>query len=320
MDSEGMHNSQCGRGQEFTDVETIFRRKYSGSRTTGGFLEKIAHGMLMKKIAFSICCLAFSAPALANTRDIVASNNEVGIQYLLTNVDYTETGNGIFGTKTGILDTETGPVHGFAFSVSAMRGPGNDYVHAEMDYASGYTTYTGSLLVGGGPFGSVVATSSATLADYSARFGKGFAIRDQFMLTPFAEIGRHQWDRGVNYGEIYTHYYYGVGLLGQYSPFGKVVLSADALLGRTTSSQITVNSGPGIGGFAGSLGNSVLSRLGVAADYAFTRQFHGTAAFDYTSFSYGMSAVFPAGGGFVTWEPDSKTYYARVKLGVAVAF
>ena len=48
--------------------------------------------------------------------------------------------------------------------------------------------------------------------------------------------------------------------------------------------------------------------------------FAGTAGIDYMSFSYGMSAVYPVGGGFVSWEPDSKTNYTIFKLGVGYAF
>jgi len=273
----------------------------------------------MKKIALSMCCLMFSAAVFAEKSDIVASNNQFGVHFLSTNVDYTETGNGIFGTRTGVIDTETGPVPGFGVSVSAMRGPGNDYFHVEAALANGHTAYTGALIAGGA-YGSVVGTSSATLTDLSGRFGKGYARGFQSMLTPFFEFGRHQWDRGVNYGETYTHYYYGIGVLGQYAPASRVVLSASALLGRTTGSYITVNSGPGLNGFAGALGDSMLSRVGVAADYAFAPQVHGTVALDYTSFKYGMSAVYSVGGGFVSWEPDSQTHYTTFRVGLGVGF
>lgn len=272
------------------------------------------------KIALSMGCLVFSAAAFAGPSDIMVSNNQVSFQYMSTNVDYTETGNGIFGTQTGTLDTETGPVHGFALYASIMKDLllGNDYIHAEYNHSSGNTTYTGS--VQGGTFGSVVDTSSATLINYSARYGKGFVVHDQLMLTPYAELGYHQWDRGVNYGETYTHNYFGIGALGQYSPLNRLVLTANAMFGKTFGSYITVNSGPGLTGFSGALGNSPLYKVGVSADYAVVENFHVNFGIDYTSFKYGMSAVFPVGGGFVAWEPDSKTYYGTVKLGLGYAF
>lgn len=250
----------------------------------------------------------------------MVSNNQVSFQFISTNVDYTEIGNGIFGTQTGTLDTETGAVPGFALNISTMNDLllGNDYFHAEYNHSSGSTTYTGALQ--GGVFGSVVDTSSATLINFSARYGKGFVVHDQLMLIPYAELGYHQWDRGVNYGETYTHNHFGIGALGQYSPVSRLVLTANAMFGKTFGSYITVNSGPGLNGFSGPLGNSTLYNVGVSADYAFVENFHANISVDYMSFKYGMSAVFPVGGGFVAWEPDSKTNYGTVKFGLGYAF
>ena len=266
----------------------------------------------------TLACLIFSATAFAGISDIKASNNQVGIQIISTNVDYTETGNGIFGTQTGTLDTETGRVPGYALSISTMKNLwlGNDYIEAEYDNSSGNTTYVGGLIgPPPTPYGSVVGTSSAALINYSARYGKGFIVNDEFMLTPYAELGSHEWDRGVNWGETYTHNYYGIGALGQYSPVSNLVLSATAMFGSTFGSNITIN-----GAFSGALGNSTLSKVGVTADYAFAQNLHGNVGVDYMSFNYGISAVYPVGGGFVAWEPDSKTNYTTVKVGLGYAF
>ncbi len=81
----------------------------------------------------------FSASALAGTSDILASNNQIGLQAMSTNVDYTETGNGMFGTPTGTLDTETGSIPGAALSVSLMRGKQNIYFYAAYDYSNSHT-------------------------------------------------------------------------------------------------------------------------------------------------------------------------------------
>ena len=266
-------------------------------------------------IATSISCAMFCATAFAGTSDIRASNNQAGIQYISTKVNYTETGTAGVTAQTGILDTETGSVPGYALSISAMKNLwlGNDYIEAEYDHSSGNTTYTGAFQ--GGVFGSVVGSSSAALANYSARYGKGFVINNQFMVTPYAELGKHNWDRGVNYGETYTHNYYGIGALGQYSPIGKLVLSANALYGSTYGSFITVNSGAGLNGFSGRLGNSFLYKLGASADYAFTKQLHGNVGVDSTSFNYGYSAMY---NGML--EPNSKTNYTMVKAGLGYAF
>lgn len=262
--------------------------------------------------------------AFAGTSDIKVSNNQLGFQLISTNVDYTETGNGILGSRTGILDTERGPVPGSAVSISAMKDwwLGNDYIEAEYDQASGYTEYVGGYLSPPTPYGSVVGTSGATLTNYSARYGTGYKIRNSFMLTPYAEFGHHEWNRGVNTGELYTHNYYGIGALGQYSPVGGLVLSANVMLGKTYASYITVNptSGAGGGGFSGALGNSALYRIGAGADYLFAQNLHGTIGVDYTGFSYGISNVYSVGSGYVAWEPDSKTNYTTVRIGLGYGF
>jgi len=268
---------------------------------------------MLNKVVLLMGCVMFSATVFAGTSDIKASNNQIGIQIISTHVDYTETG------PTGTIDTERGYVPGYALSLSAMKDVwlGNDYIEAGYDHSNGNTNYTGAF-IGGGSYGSLVSTSGATLINYSARYGKGFVVNDKFMLTPYAELGHHIWDRSVNYGETYTHNYYGIGALGQYSPAGRLVFSANGMLGSTFGSAIAVNSGPSLNGFSGGLGNSILFKVGASADYAFTQKFHGNVGFDYAGFKYGISAVYPVNGG--TWEPDSTTYYTTFKLGVGYAF
>lgn len=274
----------------------------------------------------AIAGLSGISAAFADTSDIKASNNQVGFQLISTNVDYTETGDGIL-VPSGTLDTERGPVPGYAVSISAMKDLwlGNDYFEAVYDNSSGNTDYTGALLCTTPPcgaYGSFVGTSGATLTNYSARYGKGYMVRNEFMLTPYAELGHHEWDRGVNLSELYTHNYYGIGVLGQYSPSSLLVLSANVMFGETFASYIIVNPtpGPGGGGFSGSLGNSALFKAGATADYLLAQNLHGTIGVDYTSFNYGISAVYPVGGGYVAWEPDSKTNYTTVKFGLGYGF
>jgi hypothetical protein len=277
--------------------------------------------IMLRKAALLMGCVMFSAAAFADTSDIKASNNQMGIQIISTHVDYTETGNGMLGTRTGTLDTENGRVPGYTLSLSTMNDwwLGNDYIEAEYDHSSGNTNYIGGLIgPPATPYGSVVGISGATLTNYSARYGKGFIVNDGLMLTPYAELGSHKWDRGVNYGETYTHNYYGIGALGQYSPASKWVLTASGLIGNTFGSYIVVNTGPGLNGFSGGLGNSTLYKVGVSADYALTSHFHGNVGVDYMSFKYGISAVYPVNGG--SWEPDSSTHYTTVKFGLGYAF
>ncbi len=281
---------------------------------------------MLNKFVLLLCFMLFSATIFADTSDIKNSNNQIGLQTISTNVDYTETGNGTLGTAVGTLDTEKGDVPGYAIYISTMTGDDNQYFEAGYDHSKGQTNYTGSLI--GGTFGSAASFSSAALINYNVRYGKGFLIDRvgpdpvvPFMFTPYVELGRHQWDRGVNYGEIYTNDYFAFGTLWQFSPVvGQFVVTANAMFGTAFRSNISVNSGPGLNGFSGALGSSTIYKLGISADYAFTKHLHGNAGFDYTSFGYGMSAVYPVGGGTLAWEPDSRTNYGVFKLGMGYAF
>jgi hypothetical protein len=256
-----------------------------------------------------------------SSSDIKASNNQIGFQSISTSVNYTEIGNGRLGSATGTLDTETGPVPGKAYYFSKMIDAlfGNDYFKVAYDQSNGYTNYIGGTLNPPSPYGSVVSTSGAKLTNYSVRYGKGFANQSLSMITPYIEFGSHKWERGVNYGETYNNTYYGYGLLGQYLLTDKLVLSVDAMYGQTTQSAITVTSGPQIVGFSGTLGNSVIYKVGVSLDWAVVQRLHANAGVDYTAFNYGISATYPSGNS-VAWEPDSKTNYTTVRLGLGWGF
>jgi hypothetical protein len=271
------------------------------------------HEIAVFAVAAAVCTTAF-----AGTDDVKASNNQIEVQAISTKVDYKETGNGRLHSRAGTLDTEDGHVPGFALSVSMMKDVllGNDYLQLQYSRNNGDTRYTGALQ-SGGSFGSVGGHSSATISDYSLRWGKGFAIDEAFMITPYGELGHHEWQRGVNSGETYNHSWYGVGTLVQYSPVSRLVVSANALVGRTFASDIDV-SGPR--GFSGSLGDSTLYKAGLSTDYAFTKHFHGNVGVDYTNFKYGISSTHRTSSTTVAWEPDSKTEYTTLKVGVGYAF
>ncbi len=268
-------------------------------------------------VVFSCCAPAIS---IGGTNDIRDANNQVGVQVISTHVDYTETGDGTMGTKTGVLDTERGRVPGFALFASGMWGPDNAYMQGQVSRTSGHTHYVGAPITGGA-YGSALGTSSAKLWDGSVRFGTGLGVHDSTMAIFYLELGVHEWYRGVNYGETYKHAYGGLGLLGQVSPLSGLVLSANALIGKTYRPHISV-AGPY--GFSSDLGGSNIYKAGLAVDYALARHFHLNAAIDYTHFRYGMGNIVATnlGGGttLYQWEPDSLTKYVTGRVGVAYSF
>ena len=258
--------------------------------------------------ALPILACLISTTSFADVGDINAANNQLGAQIQSRHVDYKETGNG------AVFDTEGGHVTGYGLSASVMKDIwlGHDYLDVQYSEFNGQTDYIGAPL-GGGAYGSVTGKSGAKIADFSLRYGKGFAIRNQFMVTPYAEFGYHKWDRDVGYMEHYTHRYYGIGALGQYSPARKLVLSANAMIGRTYGAEIDVVAPFG---FSTSLGNSALYKAGIAVDYAFTKNIHANAGIDYTRWEYGANAVQPSG----YYEPDSQTKDTMIKAGIGYAF
>ena len=285
-----------------------------------------------------------SVNAFADMKDIVSSNNQVKLQYINTRVNYTETIDG------ATADSEKGRVPGFGVTFSAMKDMffGNDFFEAQVSRLSGNTNYSGSVGVPGitlGPlgYGSYAQSNGAQMTDFNLKFGKGFSFTNNTsLITPYIELGNHQWDRKIssicllttnpcsaNASENYQNYYYGLGVMGQISPMEKLVLTTNLMVGNTFSSSI---SGTGqaplvvsipymVSSFnAQKLGSEKMYRLGLSADYALTKTLHGSVGLDYTAFKYGRSAPFISDQGRAFYEPDSKTRYTTLKIGIGYGF
>ncbi len=275
------------------------------------------------RLAAALSSLLISLPVLAaegTTNTILNTNNQFRVDYTNTKIDYTETG-GAYGTMGGTLDTENGNVNGYQISLSTMRNWlfGNDYIYLQYDHSNGDTSYVGQPANNTvNTYGSLTGTDGAELENYFARYGKGFAISNAMMLTPYFELGHHSWQRDVNAGEVYANRWYGIGLLAQYAATQKMVITLNGMVGNNYGSDITV-----AGTFAGSLQNSSTYRLGASMDYAITQQWHANLGVQYTSFKYGYSGMYPISINnqlYGAFEPSSTTNYTVVKLGVGYSF
>jgi hypothetical protein len=259
--------------------------------------------------------LALVPAASAADLDILNSNNQIAAQFVTANFDYVET----FGGAK--LDSEYGWVNG-AGANFVWQGDflvRNLYFNAQYTYINGKTDYTGSAFQGGA-YGSVMQKDGATVNDLDFRIGRGLEIRPDLQLTPYFGIGYHNWQRGANTGEEYSHGYAGAGLLAQWNPLAGLVLSAHGLVGGTFDSQVTIHTVPGPGGIIGStltLGGADTERVGFAADYAVTSHIHLNAGVEWVRFSYGQSNLDPTGTYF---EPDSRTNNTTVKVGAGYAW
>ncbi|WNB77275.1 MULTISPECIES: hypothetical protein [Methylomonas] len=292
-------------------------------------------------------CYLTVPTAKADLADIVASNSQIGAQFVTTDVDYTEI------SKEGVIaDTERGYVPGFGISLSVMKNliVENAYFAFQFSQLHGETNYIGSsnqFLPGIlGPtadaYGSVRQKNSAKFVDFYGRFGKGFELGNSLMATPFVEIGHHNWKRHIDSEipiiaaffpgnttskESYNNYYYAFGSMLQYSPIKNLVFTTTAMVGSTFSSTMASSGTPalfvtGIGQDGGPgtlhLGDSVFYKVGMGFDYSFYQSCHINASAEYIGFEYGRSEM--TGPNKTYYEPDSETNYLTVKAGFGYSF
>jgi opacity protein-like surface antigen len=252
--------------------------------------------------------------------DILSANNQAGIAFATTNFDYLET---VSGAK---FDSEGGWVPGVNVSLSLMNNMlvNNFYFRADYTHLDGKTDYVGGYnetpTSPATPYGSVKAKSPAVVDDIDFRFGKGFELSRNFMATPYLGAGYHDWQRNVGYQEEYTNGYVGAGLMLQWSPINRFVLSANGLVGTTFDSHIVTGGSLPIDV---ALGESTIYRVGLSGDYALTRSIHVNAGVEYVDFAYGKSAVTVFSDGqhnYYVNEPDSTTKNTTVKVGVGYSF
>lgn len=273
--------------------------------------------MKNNKLALTLA-LAFGLTGLARADGLAAIqavDNEAGISFTRTNLDYHEP-DSLYSTGTPNLDRESGNVNGFTLNVSVLRNLllGNDYLAAKISRVSGTVGYYG--FRGGGT--AYNGASGATLLDYSLRYGHAFVADEAAVFVPYLEIGRHTWSRNVGngvpggYAENYQHNYVGVGVLAQYAVANSLVVSADLMTAQMFGAHISVSSS----GLNENLGNNPIVHVGLNADYAVWQNVHLTASMGWTHYSYGESAMNSTG----YYEPASATGIRTASVGLAYSF
>lgn len=299
----------------------LLGRLVPGGKKMNKLLGSVAAAVLLAGAASvaNAADMPLKAPPLAVPAcpggDIVRANNQVSADFVETYIDYGPE----FLTGVGApLDTEKGWVPGVRVTGSLMQNFGsfcNIYLMGSFTYLNGSTQYWAS----GGPV--TANTDGATVNNFDFRIGKGFGPSSNFMLTPYLGVGSNWWNRLLNgpfgYDEKYSHAYVGGGLLVQFSPAPRWVISADGLIGEAFDSSMTASPTPGGVAIPGlfttfTLGNNPVYMVGASVDYAFTEHWHANAGVDYSYFSYGQSA--PNAAGFL--EPNSTTSYTTVSIGV----
>lgn len=303
-------------------------------------INKQAKRLIKSALAISVVSVSFQTAHSAGMEDIISSNSQLGAQFVTTDVDYRER---VDGQK---VDSENGFVSGYGFSLSAMKDLlfGHDYLAFQFSQLNGETNYVGSSNVpvvinsygSTGDYGSLTQANGAKMIDFSGRLGKGFEITDTMLVTPYVEVGHHNWQRKIDAPfplitvypgslsskESYNNFYYGFGSMAQIAPIDKLVLTANAMVGSTFSSVMTLTGGQSyaVGAVNGSngkynLGGSVLYKVGLSADYAIYKNFHVNAGAEYVGFDYGKSQMVGD-----SYEPFSQTNYTTVRAGIGYAF
>ena len=268
-------------------------------------------------------------PACPAVADIVRADTQVSLDAAGTHFDYREFTAG-FGTT--VLDSEKGWVPGVSITGSVMAdtslfGTNVCDLYGFMRYSwfNGTTNYWSA------PTGPL--TDGANVNEFDFRFGKGFVIAPNTMITPYIGTGARAWQRYLDgpggYQEIYSHDYAGGGLLLQYAPTPGLVLSLNGLVGSTFNANIEGMPKPGgaaVISTRNALGSELLYMVGGSADYALTAHWHVNAEVDFTSWRYGQSAPFCAGPAFGpctptnALEPNSQSDIVEVRGGFGYAW
>ncbi|KWU17756.1 outer membrane beta-barrel protein [Burkholderia cenocepacia] len=270
----------------------------------------------MKKVFSLAALLLVSASAFADDA-ILQANNQISLSVGAHHLDYHEPST--TDTIPGDFDSEKGSQ--FTAGLTAVRqgslfGISDVYTSASAFLSVGSTHYTGYLLSTWTP---TTDSTRNVAGDFQVRVGKGFRFgsRSQFQVTPYLQAGYHIWSRtiGTDASEVYSHYTLGGGILGQYAPTSKLVLSADVGVSAMLGSQMRKDKYPTF-----ETQNRPVAEIGLGADYAFTRKLHASVNYRLTKYHYGRSADVSGPRGGDWYEPSSRTTEQVITVGLGITF
>ena len=253
-----------------------------------------------------------SRGAVADTVDIRKADNGVSLDAGESYLDYAETAGG------STLDTEKGwlPTVGLGFGMLAFpQAPiSNLYVHLDARASLGSTAYNGALCDDFGDCTPYQSTTNDNIYTGAAQLGRAFTLGTTVILTPFAEIGYRYWSRDLKgiggYGETYENWDGMGGLLAQYSPASRWVLSLSGAAGTMFDASMST------GGECFSLGDKLIWRTQGKVGFRLSQRVELSLTGGYESFGYGASPADANG----LYEPDSTTHQTTLLLGIAYHF
>ncbi len=197
------------------------------------------------------------------------------------------------------------------------------YVH----YAAAEITYDGSTQTG-----TPIKFSNDPQKFFKLQwdFGYPWAIRDNFVLTPYLGLGYRYWERGEtsypNYKEVYTWGYIPVGLRIDYDINDKWRVggnvAANFMFGGNMKAYLSELS-RGAPDLDFSLGNEVGWYAELPVTYRITNNWALTAApwYEYSTIGRSDTKYFRYGGSlYSAYEPSSKTNQFGISLSADLSF
>ncbi|HKJ07839.1 MAG TPA: hypothetical protein VKA76_02010 [Gammaproteobacteria bacterium] len=266
---------------------------------------------LTAMLAVALAGAAPIANASVHSKAILKADN--GADFLFTSLhqQYKE-----YPLSAAQGNKETGSITGGALDLKGLGSIGL-YTRLRTDYNRGNTDYVGHTL-GGTP---VAAKTHNQILNLAFQLGWGFGLGQRAALIPYAGVDVRAWRRAVDYGtpasydEIYDFYDVGAGLLGQYAVTPKLVVSANAFVGRTHSPQMEAGLPQQLGGVQTyNQGTGPVDRARLSVDYDAYGPVHLVAGVTYYHLAYGESNHLQN----TSYEPASRTNQLIYEVGVGV--
>ena len=256
--------------------------------------------------------------ALADVEAIRAEDNSVWLAAGASHLNYSE-----FADGGDNIDTERGWLPSIAGGFSMLGGqpgsvfPRNLYLALDFSADFGDLRYNGGLLDGTPYNGS----TDETIWTVRGRAGYAFQLGTQALLIPFAQLGYRAWDRELSdvQNEEYRNIDVTGGLLAQYAPTPKTVLSLWGAVGETVAGEMTAHTLGNRMDF--DLGDKITWTAGVKAGYWFWPHIELFTRISYDRLSYGRSQdVATSIPGLFFYEPNSDTDTITSQFGIAYNF
>ncbi|MDR3423643.1 MAG: hypothetical protein P4M13_00995 [Alphaproteobacteria bacterium] len=259
----------------------------------------------------------FHSPASANS----LSGSESGVQTIHDSNSsiWVSAGESTLGYKEAVSpipDSQHGSLPSVAAGLNYMTG-GNWYFAFEGARSFGDDTYTGAILYSDGSETPTQFTSHETITTVDGKIGRGYVLGRSVMLTPYAEIGYRYWDRNLGGGQVedYSNFDFLAGLMGQWSPFRRLILSAYASAGTTFAGKMETDH------TTCDLDSAGMYKVGGKIGFDLTRRWEIFTALDYDHFHYVASPwVADYALGAYIMEPSSRTSDTALRAGLSYHF